>query len=75
MRNKDAIHLLQAEGYDTGIDLVALLQQSLGKKPAGKTSAANDEAEEADEKPAPKRKAPAKPAAKAIEMVVAGEKA
>ncbi len=25
MRNKDAIHLLQAEGYDTGIDLVALL--------------------------------------------------
>jgi DNA end-binding protein Ku len=47
------------------IDLVALLQQSLGKKPAGKTSAANDEAEEAEEKPAPKRKTPAKPAAKA----------
>lgn len=48
------------------IDLVALLQQSLGKKPAGKSKAANDEDEagEADdtveEKPAPKRKAPAK---------------
>jgi DNA end-binding protein Ku len=49
------------------IDLVALLQQSLGKKPAGKTMAANDEddAEEVedDDKPAPKRKAPAKSAA------------
>jgi DNA end-binding protein Ku len=51
------------------IDLVALLQQSLGKKPAGKTKAANDEdeVEEADDteqdKPAPKRKAPAKAAA------------
>lgn len=48
------------------IDLVSLLQQSLGKKPAGKTKAANDEdeeeAEEASDKPAPKRKAPAKPA-------------
>jgi DNA end-binding protein Ku len=41
------------------IDLVALLQQSLGKKPAGKTKAANDDDEEED-KPAPKRKAPAK---------------
>ena len=53
------------------IDLVALLQQSLGKKPAGKATAANDEEEVEDEleeqavpKPAPKRKAPAKPAAK-----------
>ena len=47
------------------IDLVSLLQQSLGKKPAGKTQAANDEDEtEEDEKPAPKRKAPAKSAAK-----------
>ena len=53
------------------IDLVALLQQSLGKKPAGKSKAANDEdeaeqaeVEEADDvKPAPKRKAPAKTAA------------
>ena len=50
------------------IDLVALLQQSLGKKPAAKAAAANDEeeveeVEEADEKPAPKRKAPAKTAA------------
>jgi DNA end-binding protein Ku len=49
------------------IDLVALLQQSLGKKPAGKTTAANDEDEaeevEDDDKPAPKRKAPAKSAA------------
>ncbi len=44
------------------IDLVALLQQSLGKKPAGKTKAANDDDEEED-KPAPKRKAPAKAAA------------
>jgi DNA end-binding protein Ku len=50
------------------IDLVSLLQQSLGgKKPAsGKGKAANDEdevEEDEDEKPAPKRKAPAKPAA------------
>ena len=60
------------------IDLVALLQQSLGKKPAGKAQAANDaedaedidDAEEVeevelqrDDKPAPKRKAPAKSAA------------
>ena len=53
------------------IDLVALLQQSLGKKPAGKAAAANDEEEveeeeeidEVEEKPAPKRKAPAKTAA------------
>jgi DNA end-binding protein Ku len=45
------------------IDLVALLQQSLGKKPAGKTKAANDEDEAAEDKPAPKRKAPAKSAA------------
>lgn len=54
------------------IDLVALLQQSLGKKPAAKATAANDEDEvedtEEDAKPATKRKsAPAKstPAAKA----------
>jgi DNA end-binding protein Ku len=59
------------------IDLVALLQQSLGKKPAGKTKAANDEDEKEEEddadadsaaseaKPAPKRKAPAKSAAAA----------
>jgi DNA end-binding protein Ku len=46
------------------IDLVSLLQQSLGKKPAGKTKAANDEDED-DTPPAPKRKAPAKAAAKA----------
>jgi DNA end-binding protein Ku len=46
------------------IDLVSLLQQSLGKKPAGKTRAANDEDED-DAPPAPKRKAPAKAAAKA----------
>jgi DNA end-binding protein Ku len=47
------------------IDLVSLLQQSLGKKPAGKTKAANDEDEdeEAEAKPAPRRKAPAKAAA------------
>ena len=59
------------------IDLVSLLQQSLGKKPAGKAAAANDEdegeTEEAEQeeqeeqeeqrKPAPKRKAPAKSAA------------
>jgi DNA end-binding protein Ku len=49
------------------IDLVALLQQSLGKKPAGKTRAANDEGEDGDggeARPAPKRKAvPAKKAA------------
>ena len=54
------------------IDLVSLLQQSLGKKPAGKGKAANDEdevdegedaSEEADEKPAARRKAPAKSAA------------
>ncbi|MES2317463.1 MAG: Ku protein [Pseudomonadota bacterium] len=48
------------------IDLVALLQQSLGKKPAGKAKAANDEDEaaEEEEKPAPKRKPAAKAAAK-----------
>jgi DNA end-binding protein Ku len=49
------------------IDLVSLLQQSLGKKPTGKAKAANDEdedeAEEAEAKPAPRRKAPAKAAA------------
>lgn len=44
------------------IDLVALLQQSLGKKPASKTKAANDEDEEA--KPALRRKAAAKAAGK-----------
>lgn len=51
------------------IDLVALLQQSLGKKPAAKAKAANDEDdvdEDDDAKPAPKRKAaPKKAAAKA----------
>jgi DNA end-binding protein Ku len=49
------------------IDLVALLQQSLGKKPAGKTKAANDDDdsdEAGDSKSAAKRKAPAKAAAK-----------
>ena len=48
------------------IDLVALLQQSIGKKP-GKAAAANDEDEEEEEEeaPAPKtRKAPAKAASK-----------
>lgn len=52
------------------IDLVSLLQQSLGKKPAAKSKAANDEDEveeeeddEVEEKPAAKRKAPAKTAA------------
>lgn len=47
------------------IDLVALLQQSIGKKP-GKAAAANDEDEEEEEEaPAPKtRKAPAKSASK-----------
>lgn len=44
------------------IDLVSLLQQSLGKKPA-KGKAANDAEEEEEEKPAPKRRAPAKKAA------------
>jgi DNA end-binding protein Ku len=46
------------------IDLVSLLQQSLGKKPAGKAKAANDEDEdeEVQAKPAPRRKAPAKAA-------------
>ena len=53
------------------IDLVSLLQQSLGKKPAGKTQAANDEDEAEDEKPAPKRKAPAKTAAKAAKAAPA----
>ena len=53
------------------IDLVSLLQQSLGKKPAGKAKAANDGddeeagAEEQEARPATKRKAPAKTAAKA----------
>ncbi|MGZ3181731.1 MAG: non-homologous end joining protein Ku [Telluria sp.] len=44
------------------IDLVALLQQSLGKKPAAKgpgRAAANDEASEEEEAPAPKRRAAA----------------
>ena len=45
------------------VDLVALLQQSIGKKPA-KGRAANDDGEE-EAPPAPRaRKAPAKPAAK-----------
>jgi DNA end-binding protein Ku len=53
------------------IDLVALLQQSIGKKPAAKGHAANDEDEAGEEEAAPSkaRKAPAKagarPAAKA----------
>ena len=53
------------------IDLVSLLQQSLGKKPAGTAKAANDgddeEAgdEEQEARPATKRKAPAKTTAKA----------
>ena len=43
------------------IDLVSLLQQSLGKKPAAKSKAANDEDDEdEDAKPAARRKAPAK---------------
>ncbi|MES2899283.1 MAG: Ku protein [Pseudomonadota bacterium] len=50
------------------IDLVSLLQQSLGggKKPS-KSKAANDEddGEDAESKPAPKKRAPAKTAAKA----------
>jgi DNA end-binding protein Ku len=55
-----------AETSGNVIDLVSLLQQSLGKKPAGKTKAANDEDEDEEtEKPAPKRKAPAKSAAAA----------
>ncbi len=46
------------------IDLVSLLQQSLGKKPAakGKATAANDDPDDDDAKPAPKRKAPTKAA-------------
>jgi len=56
----------RAESSGNVIDLVSLLQQSLGKKPAGKTKAANDEDEdEESEKPAPKRKAPAKTTAAA----------
>lgn len=55
-----------AESSGNVIDLVSLLQQSLGKKPAGKTKAANDEDEDEEtEKPGPKRKAPAKSAAAA----------
>ncbi len=46
------------------VDLVALLQKSLGKKPAGKTRAANDDDEE-EAPPAPKRKTAAKAPAKA----------
>ena len=64
------------------IDLVSLLQQSLGKKPAakGKTKAANDEDEEDEEdevpaKPAPKRKAPAKTTAAAKSSVATKAKA
>ena len=67
------------------IDLVSLLQQSLGKKPAGKAKAANDEDEvdevEAvdqeikEEKPAPKRKAPAKTAAKSAKTAPASKAA
>jgi DNA end-binding protein Ku len=59
------------------IDLVALLQQSIGKKP-GKAAAANDEddEEEEDEAPAPKtRKAPAKTAAKTAAKAAAKPKA
>ena len=70
------------------IDLVSLLQQSLGKKPAGKAQAANDEDEaeedveeeadeevEANEKPAPKRRAPAKTAAKSAKAAPASKAA
>ena len=54
------------------IDLVSLLQQSLGKKPAGKTKAANDDDEEAGaEKPAAKRKAPAKTSKAAVAKTAA----
>jgi DNA end-binding protein Ku len=56
------------------IDLVSLLQQSLGKKPAGKSKAANDEDEAGEaepEKPAAKRKAPAKAAAPKTSKAVA----
>ena len=63
------------------IDLVALLQQSLGKKPAAKSTAANDdddageaESEETDAKPAPKRK-PASKAAPAKTSKAAPAKA
>ncbi|MGZ8287570.1 MAG: non-homologous end joining protein Ku [Telluria sp.] len=45
------------------IDLVALLQQSIGKKP-GKAAAANDDEEDGEEEEAKPRKAPAKSAAK-----------
>ena len=45
------------------VDLVALLQKSLGKKPAGKTRAANDDDEE-EAAPAAKRKPAAKAATK-----------
>lgn len=57
------------------IDLVALLQQSIGKKP-GKAAAANDadEEEEQDETPAPKtRKAPAKAASKTAAKTAAAK--
>jgi DNA end-binding protein Ku len=69
-----------SESSGNVIDLVSLLQQSLGKKPAGKTKAANDDAgedqevEEAEEKPAPKRKAPAKSAAAAKPKAAAASK-
>lgn len=60
------------------IDLVALLQQSIGKKP-GKAAAANDEDEQDDdeeEAPAPKaRKAPAKAATKTAAKAAAKPKA
>lgn len=57
------------------IDLVALLQQSIGKKP-GKAAAANDANEEEDEEaPAPKtRKAPAKSGAKTATKSTAAAK-
>ncbi|MEJ7805768.1 MAG: Ku protein [Telluria sp.] len=59
------------------IDLVALLQQSLGKKPAVKAAAANDDEEDEaeEETPAPKRKAPAKTAAAKTSKAVAAKPA
>ena len=57
------------------IDLVALLQQSIGKKP-GKAAAANDEDEDEEQAPAPKaRKAPAKSASKTAAKAAAKPKA
>jgi DNA end-binding protein Ku len=57
------------------IDLVSLLQQSLGKKPAGKTTAANNEDEDEDDSSAPPKKAGAKPKAVAKSASKAASKA